>query len=120
VANVTSRVQPEIEKLARERKEALEELEHLQTDLRNLAEPTADDADIDGYEREKLWALVQTVQRKLESIDRAIELAQNGSYGICQTCGDRIDPARLEILPTASLCLKCQRQFELKNRRRRR
>lgn len=114
-ANV--QIQPGIEKLEQQRAQTLKELEHLRIELRNMAEPSADEADIDAYEREKTWALVQTMERKLESIARALELAQNGAYGVCQNCGDRIDPARLEILPEATLCLNCQRDFERQNRR---
>jgi RNA polymerase-binding transcription factor DksA len=65
------------------------------------------------------WALIQTLERKLDSIDHALRLARNGTYGICESCGERIDPARLEILPEATLCLNCQRQKERRNRRRR-
>jgi RNA polymerase-binding protein DksA len=119
VERVSTKTKPEIERLERERQETLSEIERLKIDLHNLAEPTADDADLDAYEREKTWAMVQTAQRRLESIDRALEMAQNGSYGMCQTCGERIDRARLEILPTATLCLRCQRDYERKNRRRR-
>ena len=84
-----------------------------------MAEPSADEADADAYEREKTFALVQSLQRKLELIDRAIHLAKQGTYGICEDCGARIDPARLEILPQATLCLKCQRELERRNRRSR-
>ena len=108
----------EIEKLARERVEILEDLGHLRKDLRNMAEPSADEADVDAYEREKTWALVQRLERKLESIDHALRIAQSGTYGICENCGNRIDPARLEALPEATLCLDCQRQVERRNRRR--
>ena len=110
---------PEIDRLEQERQETLVEIERLRIDLRNLAEPTADDADLDAYEREKTWAMVQTAQRRLEAIERALEMARNGSYGVCQTCGERIDRARLEILPTATLCLRCQKEYERKNKRRR-
>jgi len=106
-----------LDKLERERTETLEKVENLRTDLRRMGEPTADEADIDAYEREKTLALVQGLERKLQSLDRAIRLAQNGAYGICEQCGERIDPARLEILPQATLCLRCQRQFEKRNRR---
>jgi DnaK suppressor protein len=119
VESVATNTKPEIERLENERQDTLAEIERLNIDLRNLAEPTADDADLDAYEREKTWALVQTAQRRLESIDRALEMAQNGSYGVCQTCGERIDRARLEILPTATLCLRCRRAYERQNRRRR-
>ncbi|MGD8475293.1 MAG: TraR/DksA C4-type zinc finger protein, partial [Anaerolineae bacterium] len=42
-----------------------------------------------------------------------------GTYGTCESCGERIDPARLEILPEATLCLNCQRQKERRSKRRR-
>jgi RNA polymerase-binding transcription factor DksA len=84
-----------------------------------MAEPSADEADVDAYEREKTWALVQRLERKLESIDHALRLAQAGTYGVCEGCGSRIDPARLEILPEATLCLECQRKLERQSKRRR-
>jgi DnaK suppressor protein len=111
--------QTEIARLETARQEIVKEVKHLQTELRNMAEPSADEADVDAFEREKTWALVQSLQRKLESIDHAIRLAKNGTYGICQDCGERIDPARLDIIPEASLCLQCQRKFERRNRIRR-
>jgi DnaK suppressor protein len=118
MAVTTLQGKAEIERLANERAEILEDLEHLRADLRSMAEPSADEADVDAYEREKTWALVQRLERKLESIDHALRIAQNGTYGICENCGERIDPARLEALPEATLCLDCQRQVERRNRRR--
>jgi DnaK suppressor protein len=107
----------EIEKLEQQKAETERELARLQLELRSLAEPTADEADVDAYEREKTYALVQRMRQKLESLDRAMLSARQGTYGICEDCGDRIDPARLEILPETRLCLKCQRNLELRNRR---
>jgi RNA polymerase-binding transcription factor DksA len=40
---------------------------------------------------------------------RAID---KGKYGICERCGQPIDPARLEVRPDATLCLNCQREVE--------
>ena len=108
----------DIEKLEVSRQEILEDLEHLRADLRNMAEPSADETDVDAYEREKTWALVQRLERKLGSVDHALRMAKAGTYGICERCGNRIDPARLEVLPEATLCLDCQRQIERQHRRR--
>jgi RNA polymerase-binding protein DksA len=116
---VTSRLRTDIARLESERQELLLELQHLQAELHGLAEPTADEADADAYEREKTWALITSLQRKLESIEHALQLAKSGAYGICQNCHGEIDPARLEILPQATLCLKCQQDFERQNRRAR-
>ena len=114
-----TQAQTEAERLKLIRQEITEDLDHLRADLRNMAEPSADETDVDAYEREKTWALVQRLERKLESIDHALRLAASGTYGICEGCGSRIDPARLEILPEATLCLDCQRKLERQNKRRR-
>ena len=115
----TTTPQPEaIARLEQARQEVLEDLEHLQAELRSMAEPSADETDVDAYEREKTWALVQRLQAKLESLDRAIKLAEKGRYGICESCGQRIAPARLEILPETTYCLECQRKLERQNLRR--
>lgn len=119
MAYVATQTEARLEVLEQQRQESLEKLEHLRTDLRNMAEPSADEGDTDAYEREKLWALAGTVERKLRSIEEAIVLAKNGTYGLCQTCGQRIEPARLEILPDATLCLECQRALERKVKRSR-
>lgn len=114
-----TQAQTEAERLELIQQEIIEDLEHLRADLRNMAEPSADETDVDAYEREKTWALVQRLERKLESVEHALRLARTGTYGICEGCGTRIDPARLEILPEATLCLDCQRKLERQNKRRR-
>lgn len=115
----STETRPEIARLEHERQELLEDMEHLRQELRSMAEPSADEADVDAYEREKTWALLRRLQDKLESIERAIEAAREGTYGICKGCGERIDPARLEILPEATLCLECQRKLERQYKRAR-
>jgi RNA polymerase-binding protein DksA len=114
---VTTHAESDATRLQQERQETVEKLERLNSELRSLAEPSADEGDTDAYEREKMLALVHSLRRKLESLDHALEMAQKGTYGICESCGDRIDRARLEILPQATLCLDCQRAFERRNKR---
>lgn len=119
MAAVASRTKSDTARLEVEYQQTVEKIQHLKAELLSLAEPSADEADVDAYEREKTWALIQSLQRKLESIQHALESAQSGKYGICEGCGERIDPARLEILPQATLCLTCQRAFERRTRRSR-
>ena len=116
---VASRTRSETARLELEYQQTIEKIEHLQEELRSLAEPSADEADVDAYEREKTWALIQSLKRKLESIEHALDSARTGKYGICEDCGERIDPARLEIIPQTTLCLRCQRAFERRNKRAR-
>ena len=99
-------------KLKEERAETEAELDHLREYLRGEVDADAEEADPDLYEREKTVALIRTLENKLESIQQALRLAEKGTYGICERCGEKIDPARLEALPHTTLCVKCKSQME--------
>jgi DnaK suppressor protein len=103
-----SRTTLQVQKLKEERQQALLELDRLREALKSEVDPDADEGDPDLVEREKVMALVQSLERKLESIDYALRQAQGGTYGICERCGEPIDPARLEVVPEATLCVKCK------------
>ena len=51
---------------------------------------------------------------RLASIERAIIRLKRGTYEVCQSCGEKIDSARLEALPYAEQCIDCQRSLERK------
>ncbi len=63
-----------------------------------------------------LWTIAQAThlaaRRRLAQAELALARLRAGSYGVCQECGQTIDPMRLEVLPTATLCVKCQRRAE--------
>jgi len=99
-------------KLEEERAETLAELDRLREYLRVEVDADAEEADPDLYEREKTLALIRALESKLESIEQALRLAEKGTYGICERCGEKIDPARLEALPQTTLCVKCKAQLE--------
>ncbi len=48
-------------------------------------------------------------QRELQRIARAIELMDEDEYGFCGDCGEEIAEGRLEVDPTAALCIACAR-----------
>jgi DnaK suppressor protein len=99
--------------LEQEREQTLNELEHLRAELRSEIEhDDIDDVASDLVERDKTQAIIFSLERKLEDIEHAIKQAQDGGYGICENCGKRIDPERLEIFPEATLCVDCKRQRE--------
>jgi RNA polymerase-binding protein DksA len=99
-------------RLLQERAETLAELDHLREYLRGEVDANAEEADPDLYEREKTLALIRTLEDKLGSIEQAFRLAEKGTYGICERCGEKIDPARLEALPHTTLCVNCKSQME--------
>lgn len=49
---------------------------------------------------------------RLRDIDAALARIKTGTYGICIDCGEAIPVARLEALPTAMSCVKCQQTYE--------
>lgn len=69
------------------------------------------DASSQLYEKEKALALVKNESAILSKIDNALDLIENGKYGICQRCGSEIHEERLSFIPYASLCVNCQKEF---------
>ncbi len=54
--------------------------------------------------------------RRLADQSRALSAAQerlrDGTYGVCEACGRAIPHRRLQVLPTATLCVQCQERRE--------
>jgi len=59
-------------------------------------------------ELETRLALEKRVIDQLAEIEHALAKFEDGTYGLCDLCGQPIDPARLEALPQANLCLNCK------------
>jgi DnaK suppressor protein len=97
-----------IEKLTEEREHTLLRLTQLREVLRSTVEPEKDEGDFELEEHEMALLQIQRLERQLESIDGALRQVQQGSYGICERCREPIDPARLEAVPEATLCLNCK------------
>lgn len=55
-------------------------------------------------------ALLNQLESQVEEINEALVRIETGDYGICSNCGEAIMPERLEALPYADLCIKCQRK----------
>lgn len=60
-----------------------------------------------AFEREQIAALLSQSRSSLGDLDRALARVEDGSYGICQTCGQPIAPERLEARPAATTCITC-------------
>jgi DnaK suppressor protein len=48
------------------------------------------------------------IQNQLADVNHALGKFERGTYGVCDICGKPIEPARLEALPQASLCINCK------------
>lgn len=60
-----------------------------------------------GFERAQLAALIELSQRTLVDLDAALIRAEQGGYGICETCAGPIGPERLAARPSARRCIRC-------------
>lgn len=56
--------------------------------------------------------LAEVESRELANIEHALEQMRNGRYGVCEMCNEGIPMARLNALPYATMCIKCQREIE--------
>ncbi|UOF89176.1 TraR/DksA C4-type zinc finger protein [Fodinisporobacter ferrooxydans] len=119
----TEQLQVLRERLLQERDERNRKLEN--TDAYGLATQMRDSlgelsmydnhpADIGDelFERGKDLALREADSLSLERIDQALGRMEDGTYGICEQCGEPISFARLQAEPAAARCIDCQEILE--------
>lgn len=92
--------------LQREREQLLEGLAHQGA---TVASDTADVGDV-ATSRIEQFTEDRERQRRLErvsQIEEAIHRIDDGTWGVCEVCGGKIAAARMQALPTATLCVDC-------------
>jgi len=102
-------------RLESERKHLIEELEQLEASIRQACEQREGDpvgkwgeGAMESSELDKCLALEKQTIDRLTEVEHALHKFDSGTYGLCDNCGQPVDPARLEALPQASLCLSCK------------
>lgn len=77
-------------------------------------EQTADPMDqiLSIIDREYRLAFLQRSAERYRAIQSALRRIEEGEYGICMECDEPISPKRLEAIPWAVYCVKCQEQLE--------
>jgi RNA polymerase-binding transcription factor DksA len=50
-------------------------------------------------------AILKELEIRFNNIKDALKAIEDGSYGICKTCGELIDVERLEAMPSATTCI---------------
>ena len=58
-------------------------------------------------------AVREAVVDRAKQVKRALSHIKKGKYGICESCGQPIDPARLKVDPSVTFCLQCQEKKEM-------
>ena len=64
------------------------------------------------FDREMASTLEDNSTHVLDAIDAALLRIDEGTFGLCERCGQSIDPERLEALPYATLCIDDKRKQE--------
>ncbi len=86
--------------------------------LQKLQKESGDvfDAALDNSYEEISSQMVEVESRELVFIQQVLVRIDSGTYGRCECCENAIPKARLEVLPYATMCIKCQRESEQSGR----
>ena len=101
-------------------------LEERQRELRQTVSRTAQDgreADLEtaqdvadraanSYTKEFLFSQSSSERQILQMVEGALVRIRDGSFGECISCGEEINPKRLEAVPWTRNCIACQEKFE--------
>ncbi len=105
-------------RLEKERKRLQVELEELivsslpDSDGGRIPAEIGTEAD-ESTELEKRVVTTNRLKASLFEVERAIEKMDLGTYGLCEKCKKAISPARLGVLPQATLCLECKHKVKV-------
>jgi DnaK suppressor protein len=84
----------------------------LLSEIRGQSSGDVIDAALDAAQDELSSQLAEVESRELANIETALERMREGNYGCCEMCEEGIPLARLQALPYATFCIKCQRKAE--------
>lgn len=103
--------------LMSKREAALKDLEMIESSLYEARENPDDDtpysahmADVgsDEQNRVTLYMLHKRTKKYINSLDRALQRIENGTYGFCSVTGKRISRGRLEAVPHTTVSIEAK------------
>jgi RNA polymerase-binding transcription factor len=74
------------------------------------ANPDRVDLAQDYRTKQRSQAMLDQLRQQLEQVEVALHRLDEGTYGKCAECGRPINAERLQVLPYATLCVRCQSQ----------
>lgn len=86
------------------------EVEKEKAEPGSVANPDRADLAHDYSYRARRLSMVEQLEEQLDETKEALKRIEAGTYGRCTNCGNFILPERLEALPSAELCIDCQRK----------
>jgi len=105
------------QRLKEERERLTKELEQLVADAPSSGEGKEgspfgkkEEGAAEVLELEKRLVLKERLRQALSEVEHTLSKFDQGSYGLCDVCGQPIGQERLEVLPQANLCVQCKGQ----------
>jgi len=112
LAEVRDELNQYADRLRHELHDAEEELAGLMRDAGDGAGNDQADVGSTTFERDHEMSLANNAREMLAQTERALARIDDGSYGVCESCGQPIGKMRVMAFPRATLCLSCKQREE--------
>lgn len=96
-----------IDQLLSERKKNVSEIDYLKNDIGDFTDQASTESDSALKLR-----IRERKDRLIKKINNALRSLEDGTFGICEECGQQISDKRLMARPTATLCIRCKEKQE--------
>jgi DnaK suppressor protein len=96
------------EKLIVERDSIIVKLSNKNLSIDDSEMPDPVDLAVNNYSKNVMLAVSENESRQLVLVNLALERLEDDEYGFCLNCEEEINPKRLNAIPWARYCLKCQ------------
>jgi RNA polymerase-binding transcription factor DksA len=112
LAQVRAALEGQVQRLGGEISQAESGLADLLRDSGDGAGDDQADAGAKTFEREQEISLANNSREMLLQSERALARIADGTYGVCESCGNPIGKLRLQVFPRATLCMTCKQRQE--------
>jgi DnaK suppressor protein len=92
--------------------EALRESGRNANELSDMPMEHLADRASDNFTKDLMIGILQNSEAEIVDIDIALEKIEDGTYGLCEDCGEEIKIERLKALPFARHCIECKQALE--------
>jgi RNA polymerase-binding transcription factor len=108
----TARKNPYREILLKKRSELVASVKGEPDALRadSIQTPDVDEFAVKAANQDVAATTLELRSQMLKEIERSLKQMVEGTYGVCEGCGEEISPNRLKAIPWTRYCLACQEQ----------
>ena len=112
LAEVRAQLQADVSAFEHKYLTAQAELSRLLTEGADVVGRDPADVGASNFERDQEMSLAANARELFEQSELALKLFDEGSYGVCESCGKAIGKVRLQAFPRATMCVACKQRRE--------